>query len=173
MLRCVHMPLFFLFEILMVSIPREWVYSDRMIALNNAYSVVLSIMVIILAFFLKLLHMCKFGTKTYIATWQCKNANVNYGIESCLENHSKNLTLLYKHTRKKGTAATYCLKNYNCISKATSNNQRNLKDTANLCLSSSSPVDIWECRDVVSSFIFPVTVTHSFWVIIKSVWLRY
>ena len=62
------MPLFFLFEILMVSIPREWVYSDMMIALNNAYSVVLSIMVIILAFFLKLLHMCKFSTKTYIAT---------------------------------------------------------------------------------------------------------
>ena len=59
------MPLFFLFEILMVSIPREWVYSDMTIELNNTYSVVLSIMVIILAFFLKLLHMCKFSTKTY------------------------------------------------------------------------------------------------------------
>lgn len=54
MLRCVHMPLF---EILMVTIPKEWVYSDMIIELNNAYSVVLTIMVIILAFFLKLLHM--------------------------------------------------------------------------------------------------------------------
>ena len=109
MLRCVHMPLFFLFEILMVTIPKEWVYSDMIIELNNAFSVVLTIMVIILAFFLKLLHMCKFNTKTYVAIWQCKSANVHYGIESCLGNHSKTLTLLYKHTRKKGTAAIYCL----------------------------------------------------------------
>lgn len=107
--------LFFLFEILMVSIPREWVYPDMTIELNNAYSVVLSIMVIILAFFLKLLHSfwnfctCVSSVLKHVATGQCKNTNVGYGLESCLENHSKNLTLLCKHTREKGTAAIYCL----------------------------------------------------------------
>lgn len=45
MLRYVHMPLFFLFEILMVTVPKEGVYSD-IIELNNAYSVVLTILVI-------------------------------------------------------------------------------------------------------------------------------
>ena len=53
------MPLFFLFEILMVTIPKEWVYSDMIIELNNAFSVVLTIMVIILVIFKKFFHMRK------------------------------------------------------------------------------------------------------------------
>lgn len=86
---------------------------------------------------------------------------MDYGIESCLENQ-QNSTLLYKYTRKKGTAAITAFKILNVFSKATSNKQRNLKDTANLCLSSSLPVDILECWAVESSFGFPVTVMHSF-----------
>lgn len=45
------MPRVFLFAILVVTIPEEWVYSNLIIELSNANSLVLTIMVIILAFF--------------------------------------------------------------------------------------------------------------------------
>lgn len=60
------MPLFFLFEILMVTIPKEGFFF-RHNRIKQCLFRSVNYIGDILAFFLKLLHMCKFSTKTYVA----------------------------------------------------------------------------------------------------------
>ena len=50
-MRCVHMLQVFLFEMLVITIPKECVYSNLIIEFSNANTLVLTKTVIILVFF--------------------------------------------------------------------------------------------------------------------------